>query len=107
MPFPVPPFPVEVPDAHRPAVHAILAVMRDELALTAESLTGARLRASSGVPDAPRWMVDAGLVPRTGHCFRRYPIGMPAPCDQIFLRCNMGYPGFPRFLTPCVLVRSD
>ena len=48
------PFRVEVPEAHRPAVHAILAVMRDEPALTAERLTGARLEGVPGVPDALR-----------------------------------------------------
>ena len=61
------PFRVEVPEAHRPAVHAILAVMRDEPALTAERLTGARLEGVPGVPDALRWMFDAGLVLRTRH----------------------------------------
>ncbi|HEX5869682.1 MAG TPA: glycosyltransferase [Longimicrobium sp.] len=62
------PFEVEVPDAHRAAVGAVLARMREEPALSVAELADAV--PLPDVPGALRWMLEAGLLlrtrPRTG-----------------------------------------
>lgn len=55
--------PVEVPEAHRDAVHAVLARMRERPALRVAELEEAV--GEPGLADALAWMLEAGLVLRT------------------------------------------
>jgi hypothetical protein len=55
--------PVEVPEAHRGAVHAVLARMRERPALRVAELEAAV--GEPGLADALAWMLEAGLVLRT------------------------------------------
>lgn len=59
------PFRLDVPPAYLNGVKAILSILREAPAITAEELAGPRLDAPPGGLDALSWMLEAGLVLRT------------------------------------------
>ena len=61
---PMYPFHLEVPERLREPVQAVLAVVREEPAITVERLSRA-VAGHAGAPDALAWMLDAGLLLRT------------------------------------------
>ncbi len=59
------PFTIALPDAHREAILATLAAMREEPLIKIERLTSAYLSSQSNVMAALLWMLDVGLIFRT------------------------------------------
>jgi glycosyltransferase involved in cell wall biosynthesis len=59
-------FELEIPEAHRAAVLAVLEVLKEEPAITWGRLARTRLPAQADLPGALAWMLDTGLLLKGG-----------------------------------------
>jgi hypothetical protein len=63
---PIFPVRITIPAAHKKAVYAVFEAMREEPAITVGRLTDNYLANLAGVTEALEWMIEVGLILRSG-----------------------------------------